>query len=167
MEAKIENLLGLGVQPIELTLAQVCLRGIIVFIAALIIVRIANKRFLAKMTAFDSVLGFILASALARAINGSAPFFPTLVMALVLVLLHRALSRVAFHSGRLGHLIKGTEAKVVQGGELLRETMQKHNISERDLLEEARLNGQVTELGQIKTATLERSGQISVIPKES
>jgi hypothetical protein len=41
-------------------------------------VRVANKRIFSKTTAFDAVLGFIMASMLARAVNGSAAFFPTL-----------------------------------------------------------------------------------------
>jgi uncharacterized membrane protein YcaP (DUF421 family) len=44
--------------------------------------------------------------------------------------------------------------------------MCKLQISESDLLEEARLNGQVNKLDEIKTANLERSGEISVIPEE-
>src|SRR5205807_9848504 len=69
--------LGLNVEPRDLTLLQVSLRGVIVFIAALVLLRIADRRFLAKLSAFDALLGFILASMLARAINGSASFLPT------------------------------------------------------------------------------------------
>src|SRR5512133_1597022 len=94
----LSDILGLASQPKDLTLLQVSLRGLIVFFATLVIVRLGHKRFLAKFTAFDSVLALILASALSRAINGSAPFFPTLVMGLILVLLHRGLSAAAFYS---------------------------------------------------------------------
>ncbi len=160
----IEELLGLGQEPKDLEAIQVCLRGIIVFTAALIIVRCGHKRFLAKLTAFDAVLGFMLASALARAINGSAPFFPTLVMAFVLVMLHRALSALAFHSGWFGRLVKGREEKLVEAGEPLPEAMKRQKISDKDLLEEARLNGKITQLAEIQTAILERSGEVSIIP---
>lgn len=164
----IDDLLGLGQEPRDLGVMQVCLRGLIVFVAALIIVRCGHKRFLAKLTAFDAVLGFMLASALARAINGSAPFFPTLVMGLVLVILHRALSALAFHSVWFGSLVKGTEAKLVEAGQPLPKAMKRHKISQQDILEEARLNGNITELAKIQTATLERSGDVSIIPtKES
>lgn len=39
------------------------------------------------------------------------------------------------------------------------------NMSEKDLLEAARQHGQVERFDQIQTAVLERSGQISVIPR--
>ena len=46
--------------------------------ATLIIVRLSTKRSLAEKTAFDAVLVVIIGSMLARAINGSEAFFPTL-----------------------------------------------------------------------------------------
>src|SRR5438552_16619657 len=92
-----EKLLGLGVEPRHLGILQVSLRALIIFIAALIIVRLGAKRFLARKTAFDFILAFILGSMLSRAINGSAPLLPTLVGALVLVLFHRLIAIVAFH----------------------------------------------------------------------
>jgi hypothetical protein len=41
-------------------------------------VRLSSKRSLAEKTAFDAVLLVIIASVLARAINRSAAFFPTI-----------------------------------------------------------------------------------------
>jgi len=57
--------LGLGREAAALTLLQVSLRGVIVFAAALVIVRCGDRRFLSQKTAFDAVLGFMLASMLA------------------------------------------------------------------------------------------------------
>ncbi len=47
-------------------------------VAALVMIRLGTKRSLAEKTAFDAVLLIVLASILARAVNGSAAFFPTL-----------------------------------------------------------------------------------------
>src|SRR5689334_20941882 len=84
-----ETLLGLGVEPKDLTFLQISLRGIIDFIATLIMVRIGHKRSLAHKTPFDAVLLVILASVLSRAVNGSSAFFATIGGGLVLVLIHR------------------------------------------------------------------------------
>jgi hypothetical protein len=67
----VQALLGLGVDAKELTSLQVSMRGIIVFVATLVMVRIGSKRSLAEKTAFDAALMIIIASVLARAINGS------------------------------------------------------------------------------------------------
>jgi uncharacterized membrane protein YcaP (DUF421 family) len=162
----IRAILGLGLQPKDLTFLQVSLRGIIVFIVALIIVRVANKRFLSKMTAFDAILGFILASMLARAVNGSAPFFPTLGGGFVLVGVHWVIAELSYRSDRFGNLVKGKPKTIVREGRLDRKVMASSKISEKDLLEEARLNGQVSRMEEIELATLERNGEVSVIPRD-
>jgi hypothetical protein len=72
------RILGLGLEPKNLTFLHIALRAIMVFFTPLLILRIGNKRFLSKMSAFDAIVGFILASMLARAVNGSASFWPTL-----------------------------------------------------------------------------------------
>ena len=89
----LHTLLGIGTEPKELTFLQVSVRGVIVFIATLIMVRLGSKRSLAEKTAFDAVFIVIIGSMLARAINGSEAFFPTLGTGFVLVLLHRQMPR--------------------------------------------------------------------------
>jgi hypothetical protein len=65
----LHTLLGIGIEPKELTFLQVSVRGVIVFIATLIMVRLGSKRSLAEKTAFDAVLVVIIGSMLARVIK--------------------------------------------------------------------------------------------------
>jgi uncharacterized membrane protein YcaP (DUF421 family) len=162
----IEALLGLGLEPKELTFLQVSLRGVIVFIATLVMVRLSSKRSLAEKTAFDAALIVIVASVLARAINGSAPFFPTLGIGFVLVLLHRLLGVAAYYSHGFGILIKGKPVVLVQNRRLQRKNMCLNQISEHDLEEDMRLDASTEDLSKIKTARVERSGDISFIKAE-
>lgn len=160
------ELLGLNLQPKDLTILQVCLRGIIVFLVSLIMIRLADRRFLGKMAAFDVLLGFVLASMLARAINGSAPFVPTLIGGFLLVFIHRIFSTVAFHFDWFGKLIKGDAELLVENGQRRHTALRKSKITEKDLLEEVRLHGQISSVEAARTATLERNGQISVVPSQ-
>src|ERR1700724_1807250 len=109
----ISPLLGLGLRPEDLTFVQISLRGIIVFLATLIMIRLGHKRSLARKTAFDAVLIVILASVLSRAINGSAAFFATLGGGAVIVFVHRLLAFIAYHSHWFGCLIKGRPEIIV------------------------------------------------------
>ena len=163
----MEQLLGLHLEPKNLTLLHIALRGIIVFVVTLTMVRVADRRFLAKLSAFDVLLGFLLASMMARAVNGSAAFFPTLGGGFVLVILHRLLGMISFHWDWFGRLVKGDPCILVQHGQVERKRMKSFHISEKDLFEEMHLNGNVEKLEQVKVATLERNGKISMIPLKS
>ena len=163
----ITMLLGLGTETKELTFLQISLRGVTVFAATLIMVRLSSKRSLAERTAFDAVLIVIVASVLARAINGSAPFFPTIGAGFILVLLHRLLALAAYHSHAFGCLIKGKPAVLVQNGNLDRQSMRRNQVSEHDLEEDMRLTAKTEDLAKIKIARLERSGDVSFIKNDS
>ena len=163
-EAVVE-ILGLGSEPQQLGFSQVILRALIVFVAATAMVRLGDKRFLARLSAFDAVLGFILASMLARAVNGSSPFFPTLAGGFVLVGLHRLAALVARRTHWFSVLVKGRSDVVINDGQVLQRAMRRNHLSEQDLLEELRLQGKVESPEKVKTATMERNGTISVITK--
>jgi uncharacterized membrane protein YcaP (DUF421 family) len=159
-------LLGLGAEPKDLTFIQISLRGIIVFIATLAMIRLGHKRSLARKTPFDAVLIVILASVLSRAINGSAAFFATLGGSVVIVLIHRLFALVAYHSHAFGILIKGRPEVIVENGNLVIGTMRRNHISKHDLEEDLRLDAELENISKVKVARVERSGDISFIKKE-
>jgi uncharacterized membrane protein YcaP (DUF421 family) len=159
----LQSLLGLGVEPKQLTFLQVSARGVIVFIAALIMVRLSSKRSLAEKTAFDAVLIVMIGSMLARVINGSEAFFPTLGTGFVLVLLHRLFDLTAYYSHSFGILVKGEPVMLVQNGGIQRKNMFWNHISKHDLEEDMRLEAKTDDLSKIQVARLERSGDISFI----
>lgn len=157
------SILGLRADPQNLTFLQISLRGVIVFAAALSMVRLGDKRFLSKKTAFDAILGFILASMLARAVNGTVSFFPTLGGGFVLVGLHRAMAYIARDSHWFGKLVKGRCDPLIREGIIIDRAMRRNNLSEHDLMEDLRLNGNVQDPQKVREAYFERNGQISVV----
>jgi len=100
---------------------------------------------------------------LARAINGSEAFFPTLGTGFVLVFLHRLLGIAAYYSHAFGILVKGNPVMLVQNGRLQRKNMLWEHISKHDLEEDMRLEAKTDDLSKIQVARLERSGDISFI----
>jgi YetF C-terminal domain len=160
-----ETLLGLGVEPKDLTFTQISLRGIIVFLVALATVRLGHKRSLSRKTPFDAVLLVILASVLSRAINGSAAFFATLGGGVVLVLLHRLFAYLAFYSHGLGILVKGKPDVIMRDGQCDFRTMRRNHVSTHDLEEDMRLSAHTDDVSAIRLARIERSGDISFIKK--
>jgi uncharacterized membrane protein YcaP (DUF421 family) len=153
----------LKLQPHELGYGQIVLRALIVFVVALIVVRLGAKRFLGRKTAFDYILAFILGSMLSRAINGSAPFLQTMVGGLALVLFHRLVAWLSFRNHTIGQWVKGTDDAVIQNGELQPDAMKRNYFTDRDLMEDLRLKSHESP-SEVKSARIERSGDLSVIP---
>jgi uncharacterized membrane protein YcaP (DUF421 family) len=161
----LQTLLGLNLEPRDLSFVQISLRGIIIFLATLIMIRLGHKRSLAHRTAFDAVLLVILAAVLSRAINGSASFFPTIGGGVVLVALHRLFALLAYHSHWFGILVKGRADVIVRDGQYDFDTMRRNHVSTHDLEEDMRLNAHLQDLSQVRLARVERSGEISFIKK--
>jgi uncharacterized membrane protein YcaP (DUF421 family) len=144
---------------------QVLLRAVVVFFSAIVIARIASKRFFAGRNAFDVMLGLILGSMLGRAINGSEEIWATICAGFALAILHRLLGYFACRWKVVGTWLKGHSEDVVVNSTMNQVVMRQHDLSEEDLREELRLKG-LGHLGQVERARLERNGEVSVIRKD-
>lgn len=155
----------LGLDQVELSWWQMAVRAIVVYLAAILMLRLGEKRFMGKNTAFDVILGIVLGSVISRAITGNAPFFPTLGAGFVLVGMHWIMAATAFHADRFGTIIKGSDRLLVDKGKILWEQMRKSHISEKDLISALRLTGK-NDLSEVESARFERSGDITFVTKE-
>lgn len=160
------TVLGPDGKPAELTLLQVSLRGFLIFIAGLAMVRIGDRRSLAEKTAFDAIFIVLLGSMLSRGINGPASFFTTIGAGAALMLIHRGCAFAACRSHWFGKLLKGTDSVIVRNGEIDWKAMQHCMVSKHDLEEDLRLDAKTEDISKIHIARIERSGDISFIKKE-
>lgn len=158
---------ALGHEADAISPGQMALRTVIVFIAALALIRVGEKRFLGKNTAFDVVLGVMLGSLMSRGITSTDHFYAIFVAGAVFVSLHWLLAVLAFYSDRLGIMFKGRERLLIEDGEIRWDEMKKGHIGRNDLLGALRQNGRVNDPGEVELAYLERSGDISVLKKSS
>jgi uncharacterized membrane protein YcaP (DUF421 family) len=159
-------LLGQDGKATELTLLQTSLRGFIIFIIGLALVRIGDRRSLAEKTAFDAIFIVLIGSMLSRAINGAAPFFTTIGAGIALMIIHRAFAFGACKSHWFGKLIKGQPVTLVRNGEIDWRRMKHSLVSKHDFEEDLRLDAKTEDVSTIQLARLERSGDISFIKRE-
>jgi uncharacterized membrane protein YcaP (DUF421 family) len=163
---QLQALLGLGRDVVDVGAIQMALRTIVIYAFSLLIVRLGSKRFLSEATAFDVIIGIMLGSVMSRAINGSAPFVPTLLGGAVLVGMHWLLGVLAYHASWFGTLVKGSPVLLIKDGNLQRQGMRQAALSEHDLAQALRLRSNQTDPAKIRLAYLERNGGISAIPRE-
>ena len=159
-------ILGPDGKATELSVLQISLRGLVIFIAALAMVRIGDRRSLAEKTAFDAMFIVLLGSMLSRAINGTAPFFSTIAAGVALMFIHRACAFASYYSHFFGNLVKGTSVIVVQDGRVDWKALGRCLVSKHDFEEDLRLEAKTEDVGKIRVARVERGGDISFIKKE-
>ncbi len=144
---------------------QVVIRTLVVYGVALVIIRIAKRRFMGGYSTFDILLGFIVGSIMAKALVGQLSLINMTIIVVVLTALHWLLALIAFHSQDVGDVIKNTNRKLIIDGEIQEAALEKSKIGENDLMQAVRAQANLDSLDDVKVAYLERGGNITVIPK--
>lgn len=164
---QLQLLMGLELDVQDVGVGQMTLRAVLIYALALLLVRIASKRFLSQATAFDVIVAIMLGSIMSRAINGSAPFLPTILGSAAIVVLHWVFAFLAFHTSFFGTIVKGTPRLLIKEGRVLEDELRSAKISSQDLEQALRLHGPHADPSMIRRAYLERNGSISVSPYET
>lgn len=154
---------ALGLDSNLLTPWQMALRALVIYPVGIAFIRLGDKRFVGRFTAFDVIMGIMIGSILSRAVTGNSPFFATVAASLALVVLHYLFAAASFHWDWFGSLVKGASRTLVVDGEIQWDAMRKSKISREDLLSAVREGAGLDGLDQVKLARLERSGNISVV----
>jgi uncharacterized membrane protein YcaP (DUF421 family) len=161
----LQDAFGLNTGPQNLVLHQVVLRSIVTYVVGLAILRLGRSRFLARESAFDVVLAFILGSVLSRGINGASPFLLSLAASILLVALHQLFAWLSFRSQRFERLVDGTPDPVVRNGDIITKASQYHLLTESNIKAALRLKTHLEDLSRIEAARVEVNGEISFIPR--
>ncbi|GEO13715.1 DUF421 domain-containing protein [Microvirga aerophila] len=156
-------LLGLGLDIGDVSSVQMALRAIAIYAVMLVLVRLASKRFLSKASAFDVIVAIMLGSIMSRAINGSAPFLPTIMASAALLALHWLFATLAAHTS-FGTLVKGEPRLLIKDGEIQEGGLREAKLSANDLKQSLRLQVGDPDPSRIKRAYMERNGKISIVP---
>lgn len=162
----IEQVLGLNRPGAELGVGQMAARAVIVFFAGILFLRLGTRRELGRNAGFDILMMVILGSVLSRGVNGQSPFFPTLGVSFLLVMLHRATAWLASRVHWVSRAIKGAPHVLVRNGQIDEAVLRRSLMSHEDLEESLRTNGNVPDARDVAEARLERNGEVSVVKKK-
>jgi uncharacterized membrane protein YcaP (DUF421 family) len=158
-----DELIGKG--P-ELTILQMSIRAALVFIIVLVLLRFAGRRAFGMNASFDNVISILLGAVISRAVIGASPFWATIIASLVIVVLYRIIAWLCLKSDTIGKIVKSDADLLYHDGKMDRRRMNKNFITEKDLMERVRQEGNVDSLSKVDKAFLERDGCISIIKKE-
>ena len=158
----IRDVLGATLAPRELGELQVVARGVLIYVALIVILRFGKRRSLSRATPLDVVIVITVGSIASRGITGNAPLLSSIVGVASLIAVHWAISFITRDNTKLGALIEGKPRRIIVNGDLDQAALHVSHMSEEDLKEDLRQSG-VLEISDVKLAVLERSGRLSVI----
>jgi uncharacterized membrane protein YcaP (DUF421 family) len=142
------------------------LRAAIVYIVLLVVFRIAGKRSLAEVTAFDLVLLLIISEATQQAmIDNDNSMTNALLIVVTLIGMNILFSVLTRRWEGFGKLVDDVPLVIVEDGKLVQDRMRRERVSENEVMEAARELQGLERLEQVRYAILERNGHITIIPR--
>jgi uncharacterized membrane protein YcaP (DUF421 family) len=142
------------------------IRALFIYVFLLIVVRLSGKRTMSEMTPFDFVLLLIIGEATQQALlSDDYSLINAAIVILTLISADILMSILKQRSPKVGLWTDGTPLVIFRNGQPIKERMNKERIDESDILEAARKVHGLESLDQIEYAILEKSGNISVVPK--
>lgn len=144
---------------------ELILRGVIVYVFLIIMLRVTGKRQVGQLAPFDLVLLLVLSNAVQNSMNGGDnSLIGGLVSAATLVILNYAVGCLTQRSRKMEALIEGRPQVLVHDGKLFEDVMENAKLTHHELNSALRRSGCLT-VEEVKLAVLENNGGISVIPK--
>ena len=141
-------------------------RAVFGYLFLIFIARIAGRRPGKQLTPFEFVLIFYLGGlTLTSIVREEVSFTNAVCQIIAIAMTHFLIVIARSRSPRLARLLDGTPLLLLDKGQWRSSTLSKMGIQDDDVMAMARDQG-LRQLDKIGTATLERNGEISIIPKE-
>ena len=139
-------------------------RGVIVYGALLVLLRISGKRQIGQLAPFDLVLLLVLSNAVQNSMNGGDNSITGgMILAFTLIALNSAVSWLTFRSRRIEALVEGRPVILIHDGRIDHTAMHQVKMTTHELDSALRTAG-CAGPAEVRFAVLENTGRISVIP---
>ncbi len=141
-------------------------RSIAVYAFLLVGFRVAGKRQLGQMTAFDLVVLLVISNVVQNALIGRDDSLGGgLIGATVILALNGVVAWISFRLPKAERVIDPVPSVLVRHGRLRRDALRREQMSAREFRSALRREG-VVSVRHVRYAVLEQTGHISVILKE-
>jgi uncharacterized membrane protein YcaP (DUF421 family) len=150
----------------DVSVAEKILRSAVVYVFLLVAFRMAGKRTLGQMTAFDLIVLLVISNVVQNALIGNDNSVGGgLLGATTILILNGVVAWLTFRSKRLERIIENTPTVLVRHGRIRWESLRRERMSLPELRTALRREGVLT-VGDVRYAILEEDGRVSVIPRQ-
>ena len=145
--------------------ARVVINSAAIYLLLLLIFRIAGRRTLAETSTFDLVLLLIIGETTQEAMISDDDTVPSAAIAIVtLVSLDMGMSYLRKVFPSFDHLVEGRPVLLIREGKVEELALRANSLDLEDLKEAARVSHGLERMEDVRQATLERDGHISIVP---
>ena len=145
------------------SLLRIVVVGFSVYFSMLVLLRVAGKRTLAKMSAFDLVVTVALGSVLATSLlSPNVRMLDGVTAFVVLVVAQRVVTFFSSRSAKLRDLLQSRPALLYFQGRYLNDAMQRERVAKEELHAAVRQQG-VAAMSEVSAVVLETDGSFSVL----
>ena len=143
-------------------LGMTAARGLLVYAAMLVVIRILGKRTVGNFTAFDLLVALMLGEVVDEIIYGDVTLLQGFTAVLVVAGAKYVTAWLTYFDHGLNRLFEGKPTELVRNGELVRKGLRAELMNEKEVMAALRLQG-VSDVREVKLAFLEVDGLVSVI----
>jgi uncharacterized membrane protein YcaP (DUF421 family) len=137
-----------------------------IYVALLVLLRIAGKKELAQLAPMELVTLLLLSETVSPALTGGSDRLDTgLIAGTTLIALTLLVSRLTFRSRALERLVDGTATVLIDGGKVNENVLRRHRLTD-DQLRTALHEQGLLSVNQVKRAFIEPDGHITFIKKD-
>lgn len=141
---------------------ELVVRGLVVYVFLIVLLRLTGKRQIGQLSPFDLVLLLILSNAVQNSMNaGDNSLVGGLISATTLVAVNYLVGLITFKSKKLEAIIEGRPQVLIHQGKLYEEIMSEAKLTRQELDSTLRQSGYF-EIKDIKLAILETNGSVTV-----
>ena len=146
-------------------LGRIILIGILAYLALIIMLRIAGKRTLTQLNAFDLVITVSIGSVFATILlDKTISIFDGLAAFFVLIALQWVFSKTTTKTSKVSNFIKGEASILFFRGEYFKDVMESERIEKQEIIQAMRMQGK-GRMDEVEAVILESNGQLSVLSK--
>lgn len=140
-------------------------RGVIIYVFLIVLLRLTGKRQIGQMAPFDLVLLLVLSNAVQNAMNGGDnSVIGGVISAVTLVGANWLVGWMTYKNKTLESLVEGRPEVLIHNGKLFQTALEHAKLTHHELMTALREGGCAC-VEDVHAAILENDGTISVIPR--
>jgi uncharacterized membrane protein YcaP (DUF421 family) len=140
-------------------------RALGVYVLMLVVIRALGKRTVGNFTAFDLLVALMLGELVDEVIYGDVTIVQGVIAIVVVAAAKYGTMLLSYSSPTMNRVLEGEPTVIVADGALRHDGMREELITEADVMAGLRLQG-VSDVREVKRATIEVDGEISVLKQE-